>query len=99
MDDKNITKKIMKKNLGLKFYFNDIKYTINQNKYISNVNICSIELLILIDLYYKKKRTQKQYSFLFDNKSEEQIFKLYADYQNTKFDGEINYPDSFKINL
>ena len=29
--------------------------------------------------------------------AEEQIFKLYADYQNTKFDGEINYPDSFNI--
>jgi hypothetical protein len=29
--------------------------------------------------------------------AEEQIFKIYADYQNTKFDGEINYPDTFNI--
>ena len=29
--------------------------------------------------------------------AEEQLFKLYADYQNTKFDGDINYPDSFNI--
>jgi len=29
--------------------------------------------------------------------AEEQLFKLYADYQNAKYDGEINYPDSFNI--
>jgi len=29
--------------------------------------------------------------------AEEQLFKLYALYQNTKFDGEIDYPDSFNI--
>jgi hypothetical protein len=29
--------------------------------------------------------------------AEEQIFNIYADYQNTTFDGEINYPDSFNI--
>ena len=29
--------------------------------------------------------------------AEEQIFKCYAEYQNTTFDGEINYPDSFNI--
>mgnify|MGYP003109536362 FL=1 len=29
--------------------------------------------------------------------AEEQLFKIYADYQNTTFDGEINYPDSFNI--
>jgi len=29
--------------------------------------------------------------------AEEQLFKLYAIFQNTKFDGEINYPDSFNI--
>jgi hypothetical protein len=29
--------------------------------------------------------------------AEEQLFKLYALFQNTKFDGEINYPDSFNI--
>jgi hypothetical protein len=29
--------------------------------------------------------------------AEEQLFKLYAEYQNTTFDGEINYPDSFNI--
>jgi len=29
--------------------------------------------------------------------AEEQIFKIYADYQNTTFDGEINYPDTFNI--
>ena len=29
--------------------------------------------------------------------AEEQLFKLYAVYQNTKFDGEINYPDTFNI--
>ena len=29
--------------------------------------------------------------------AEEQIFKLYAEFQNTTFDGEINYPDSFNI--
>jgi hypothetical protein len=29
--------------------------------------------------------------------AEEQLFKLYALFQNTKFEGEINYPDSFNI--
>ena len=29
--------------------------------------------------------------------AEEQMFRIYAEYQNTKFDGEINYPDSFNI--
>ena len=29
--------------------------------------------------------------------AEEQLFKIYANYQNTTFDGEINYPDSFNI--
>ena len=29
--------------------------------------------------------------------AEEQIFRLYATFQNTTFDGEINYPDSFNI--
>ena len=29
--------------------------------------------------------------------AEEQLFKLYAEFQNTTFDGEINYPDSFNI--
>nr|BAR32018.1 portal protein [uncultured Mediterranean phage uvMED] len=29
--------------------------------------------------------------------AEEQIFKIYAEYQNTSFDGEINYPDTFNI--
>ena len=29
--------------------------------------------------------------------SEEQLFRIYAEYQNAKFDGEINYPDSFNI--
>ena len=29
--------------------------------------------------------------------AEEQIFKIYAEYQNANFDGEINYPDSFNI--
>jgi hypothetical protein len=29
--------------------------------------------------------------------AEEQLFKLYAEFQNTQFDGEINYPDSFNI--
>jgi hypothetical protein len=29
--------------------------------------------------------------------AEEQLFKLYAIYQNTIFDGEINYPDTFNI--
>ena len=29
--------------------------------------------------------------------AEEQLFKIYALYQNTKFDGEINYPDTFNI--
>jgi len=29
--------------------------------------------------------------------AEEQLFKIYAEYQNTTFDGEINYPDSFNI--
>ena len=29
--------------------------------------------------------------------AEEQLFKLYAEYQNANFDGEINYPDSFNI--
>ena len=29
--------------------------------------------------------------------AEEQLFKLYALYQNTTFDGEINYPDTFNI--
>jgi len=29
--------------------------------------------------------------------AEEQLFNLYAMFQNTKFDGEINYPDSFNI--
>ena len=29
--------------------------------------------------------------------AEEQLFKLYAMFQNTTFDGEINYPDSFNI--
>jgi len=29
--------------------------------------------------------------------AEEQIFKLYSEFQNSSFDGEINYPDSFNI--
>ena len=29
--------------------------------------------------------------------AEEQIFNLYSDFQNSSFDGEINYPDSFNI--
>jgi len=29
--------------------------------------------------------------------AEEQLFRLYAIFQNTTFDGEINYPDSFNI--
>jgi hypothetical protein len=29
--------------------------------------------------------------------AEEQLFRLYAQYQNTVFDGLINYPDSFNI--
>ena len=29
--------------------------------------------------------------------AEEQLFNLYAMFQNTTFDGEINYPDSFNI--
>ena len=29
--------------------------------------------------------------------AEEQLFRLYAMFQNTEFDGEINYPDSFNI--
>ena len=29
--------------------------------------------------------------------AEEQLFRLYAQFQNTTFDGEINYPDSFNI--
>ena len=29
--------------------------------------------------------------------AEEQLFRLYALFQNSKFDGEINYPDSFNI--
>ena len=29
--------------------------------------------------------------------AEEQLFRIYALFQNTKFDGEINYPDSFNI--
>mgnify|MGYP003325494601 CR=1 FL=1 len=29
--------------------------------------------------------------------AEEQIFRLYALFQNATFDGEINYPDSFNI--
>ncbi len=29
--------------------------------------------------------------------AEEQLFKLYSEFQNTTFDGEINYPDSFNI--
>jgi len=29
--------------------------------------------------------------------AEEQLFRLYALYQNASFDGEINYPDSFNI--
>ena len=29
--------------------------------------------------------------------AEEQIFKLYSEFQNASFDGEINYPDSFNI--
>jgi len=29
--------------------------------------------------------------------AEEQLFRLYAQYQNATFDGEINYPDSFNI--
>ena len=29
--------------------------------------------------------------------AEEQLFNLYAMFQNTKFDGEINYPDTFNI--
>ena len=29
--------------------------------------------------------------------AEEQMFRIYAEYQNAKFDGEINYPDSFNI--
>jgi len=29
--------------------------------------------------------------------AEEQLFKLYATFQNTEFDGEISYPDTFNI--
>ena len=29
--------------------------------------------------------------------AEEQLFRLYAQFQNVEFDGEINYPDSFNI--
>ena len=29
--------------------------------------------------------------------AEEQLFKLYANFQNVNFDGEINYPESFNI--
>jgi hypothetical protein len=29
--------------------------------------------------------------------AEEQLFKLFAMFQNKEFDGEINYPDSFNI--
>ena len=29
--------------------------------------------------------------------AEEQLFKLYAEFQNANFDGEINYPESFNI--
>ena len=29
--------------------------------------------------------------------AEEQMFRLYAEFQNTQFDGEINYPNSFNI--
>ena len=29
--------------------------------------------------------------------AEEQLFRLYADFQGSNFDGEINYPDSFNI--
>jgi hypothetical protein len=29
--------------------------------------------------------------------AEEQLFRCYAMFQNTEFDGEINYPDSFNI--
>jgi len=29
--------------------------------------------------------------------AEEQLFRIYALFQNTKFDGELNYPDSFNI--
>lgn len=29
--------------------------------------------------------------------AEEQLFRLFAQFQNTEFDGEINYPDSFNI--
>ena len=29
--------------------------------------------------------------------AEEQLFKIYALFQNVKYDGEINYPDSFNI--
>ena len=29
--------------------------------------------------------------------AEEQLFRIYSEYQNAKFDGEINYPDSFNI--
>ena len=29
--------------------------------------------------------------------AEEQLFRLYAQFQNSTFDGEINYPDSFNI--
>ena len=29
--------------------------------------------------------------------AEEQLFKLYSMFQNTEFDGEINYPDTFNI--
>ena len=29
--------------------------------------------------------------------AEEQLFRLYALFQNTQFDGEINYPDTFNI--
>ena len=29
--------------------------------------------------------------------AEEQMFRIYAEYQNAKFDGEISYPDSFNI--
>jgi hypothetical protein len=29
--------------------------------------------------------------------AEEQLFKLFAEFQNREFDGEIDYPDSFNI--
>ena len=60
-------------------------FFINWNKSnflkISVVNFCFVILLLLHSVFI----------------AEEQIFKIYADYQNENFDGEITYPDSFNI--